>query len=45
MQYFTQNDELEFLPDYLKYVADIGVDALIIADMGVLAMAKNMLPM
>lgn len=39
-----RNDELEFLPDYLKYVADIGVDALIIADMGVLAMAKKYAP-
>lgn len=39
-----RNDELEFLPDYLKYVAGIGVDALIIADMGVLAMAKKYAP-
>ena len=39
-----RNDELEFLPEYLKYVADIGVDALIIADMGVLAMAKKYAP-
>lgn len=39
-----RNDELEFLPDYLKYVADIRVDALIIADMGVLAMAKKYAP-
>lgn len=39
-----RNDELEFLPDYLKYVSDIGVDALIIADMGVLAMAKKYAP-
>lgn len=36
-----RNNELEALPDYLKYCADIGVDALIIADMGVLSMAKK----
>lgn len=39
-----RNNELEMLPDYLKYVASIGVDALIIADMGVLAMAKKYAP-
>lgn len=37
-----RNNEIEFLPDYLKYVSEIGVDALIIADMGVLSLAKNM---
>lgn len=39
-----RNDEIEYLPDYLKYVADIGVDALIIADMGVLSLAKKYAP-
>lgn len=39
-----RNNEIEFLPDYLKYVASIGVDALIIADMGVLALAKKHAP-
>lgn len=39
-----RNNELEALPDYLKYVASIGVDALIIADMGVLSMAKKYAP-
>lgn len=39
-----RNDEFEYLPDYLKYVAQIGVDALIIADMGVLALAKKYAP-
>jgi putative protease len=32
------------LPDYLKYVQSIGVDALIIADMGVMALAKKYAP-
>lgn len=39
-----RNNEVEYLPEYLKYVAEIGVDALIIADMGVLAMAKKYAP-
>lgn len=39
-----RNDELGALPDYLKYVAEIGVDALIIADMGVLSLAKKYAP-
>lgn len=36
-----RNDELGALPDYLKYAKEIGVDALIVADMGVLALAKK----
>ena len=36
-----RNNELASLPEYLKYAKDIGVDALIIADMGVLALAKK----
>ncbi|MBE6720518.1 MAG: U32 family peptidase [Ruminococcaceae bacterium] len=39
-----RNNELPALPEYLKYVASIGVDALIIADMGVLALAKKYAP-
>ena len=39
-----RNNELGALPDYLKYVAEIGVDALIIADMGVLSLAKKYAP-
>ena len=39
-----RNNELPVLPDYLKYVASIGVDALIIADMGVLTLAKKYAP-
>ncbi|MBR3148995.1 MAG: U32 family peptidase [Eubacterium sp.] len=39
-----RNNELAQLPEYLKYVSDIGVDALIIADMGVLALAKKYAP-
>ena len=36
-----RNNEIPLLPDYLKYVKEIGVDALIIADMGVLTLAKK----
>ena len=36
-----RNNEVPLLPDYLKYVKEIGVDALIIADMGVLSLAKK----
>ncbi len=39
-----RNYELGALPDYLKYVASIGVDALIVADMGVLSLAKKCAP-
>lgn len=39
-----RNNELEALPDYLKYLESIGVDALIIADMGVLSLAKKYAP-
>lgn len=39
-----RNDELAYLPEYIKYVAQIGVDALIIADMGVLSLAKKYAP-
>lgn len=39
-----RNNELGALPDYLKYLASIGVDALIIADMGVLSLAKKYAP-
>ncbi|MGN0531903.1 MAG: U32 family peptidase [Eubacterium sp.] len=39
-----RNNEMTVLPDYLKYVESIGVDAMIIADMGVLSMAKKYAP-
>lgn len=39
-----RNDELESLPDFLKYASDIGVDAFIIADIGVMMLAKKYAP-
>ena len=39
-----REDELERLPDYLSFVQEIGVDALIIADLGVLRLAERYAP-
>ena len=39
-----RNDELADLPGFLQYAQDCGVDALIIADLGVLEMAKAYAP-
>jgi len=39
-----REDELVGLPGYLEFLQDIGTDALIIADMGVLALAKRHAP-
>lgn len=39
-----RNNELEALPDFLKYAQQIGIDAFIIADIGVMAMAKKYAP-
>ncbi len=37
-------DELAELPDYLAFLQDAGVDAFIVADMGVMAMARRYAP-
>ena len=39
-----RNEELAALPDYLAYLSEIGADAVILADMGVLALAKRYAP-
>ena len=36
--------EMERLPDYLSFLQDAGADGLIIADLGVLALAKRYAP-
>lgn len=36
--------EIKHLPEYLEFLNDIGVDALIVADLGVIAMAKKYAP-
>ena len=39
-----RNQELDALPEYLAYLQDAGVDALIVGDVGVLALAKRYAP-
>ncbi len=39
-----RNNELPLLPEFLLYAEKVGVDALIIADMGVLSLAKKYAP-
>jgi putative protease len=39
-----RNNEIELLPDYLKYAQQIGIDAFIIADIGVMMLAKKYAP-
>ncbi len=39
-----RNDELAALPGYLEYLQEIGPDALIVGDAGVLALAKKYAP-
>lgn len=39
-----RNHEIDTLPEYLEYLQDIGVDALIVGDIGVLALAKRHAP-
>ncbi len=37
-------NDLKDLPDYLKYLAEINVDAIICADLGVISMARRLTP-
>lgn len=39
-----KNEEMDQLPDFLRYAQSSGVDALIVSDIGVLAMAKRCVP-
>ena len=39
-----RNDDLSYLPDFLSYSESIGVDAFIIADLGVMMLAKKYAP-
>ena len=38
---FPHNSDLVGLPDYLRYLQEIGVDALLVADLGIFMMAKE----
>ena len=39
-----RNDELAGLPEYLSFLQGLGIDALIVGDVGVLALAKRYAP-
>ena len=39
-----REDELKTLPEYLEFLQDAGADAIIVADMGVIALAKRHAP-
>ena len=41
---FPHNGDLTGLPDYLKYLAQINVDALLVADLGVFMMCRELIP-
>lgn len=41
---FPHNSDIEKLPDYLKFLASIKVDALLVADLGVFFMARKLVP-
>lgn len=38
---FAHNDDIEELPAYLKYLEKIGVDAILVSDLGVFSLAKE----
>ncbi len=39
-----RNNEIDKLPEYLKYIDSIGVDAVIVTDIGVLTLVKKIIP-
>ena len=41
---FPHNSDLQGLPDYLRYLAEVGADALLVADLGVFMMAREIIP-
>lgn len=41
---FTHNDDLRHLPDYLQHLREIGADAVIVSDPGVVWLIKNQVP-
>ncbi|MCX7884253.1 MAG: U32 family peptidase [Caloramator sp.] len=41
---FPHNDDLKGIPDYVKHLSDIGVDAVIISDLGVFSIVKEVAP-
>ena len=41
---FARNEELDMLPEYIKMLKQIGVDAIIVSDIGVFAAAREAAP-
>ncbi len=41
---FPHNDDLVHLPDYLRSLADMGADALLVADLGVFTICRDVVP-
>ncbi len=41
---FPHNADLEGLPDYLRYLARIHVDAVLVSDLGIFSMAREIVP-
>ncbi len=39
-----RNEEIDEIPEFMEYCQNVGVDALIVADIGVLMMAKRVVP-
>ena len=41
---FPRNDDLKALPDYLRYLQEIGTDAILVADPGIFSLAREVVP-
>ncbi|QCX32725.1 U32 family peptidase [Caloramator sp. E03] len=41
---FPHNDDIKGMPEYIKFLSDIGVDAVIISDLGVFSIVKETAP-
>jgi len=41
---FPHNDDLVSLPDYLRFLAEVGADAVLVADLGVFMLAREAVP-
>ncbi len=41
---FPHNADLKALPDYLRYLAEIQADAILVADLGIFSLARQLVP-
>ena len=44
MNIFAHNEDFKDMDKYMRYLADIGVDAVIISDPGILSLAREIMP-